>query len=720
MIVDDNALKHSLKSYFGYDTFLPMQEEIIRHTINGGDSMVLMPTGGGKSLCFQMSALQMDGMAVIVSPLISLMKDQVDGLRMNGIAAEALNSSNDEGYNRDIMERCLTGKVKLLYISPERLVNRTLSLIHAIKVSLFAIDEAHCISSWGHDFRPEYAQLSQLKGRFPHVPIMALTATADRITREDILEQLSIAQAQTFISSFDRPNLSLDVKRGYSSLEKLRYIENLIHHHHGESGIIYCLARKTTEALAVKLTLAGFSVGVYHAGLSNAERSRVQDDFLNDRVQVVCATIAFGMGIDKSNVRFVVHYNLPKSIESFYQEIGRGGRDGLPCETVLFYNLQDIIMLRNFANKSGQQSINLNKLQRMQEYAESQVCRRRILLNYFGEVSEHNCGNCDACHAPPQLFDGTTIAQKALSLLVRANENIGFTMTIDILRGIQSAEVVSNGYNQIKTFGVGRDISARDWHDYLLQMLQMGFFDVAYNENRHLRITSLGRKVLHDKQNVQLAVIKREDFPVKSRKRKLLETKQDTIAKPHDATLFNRLREVRKRLADAIKKPAFVVLSDHSLQDLALKRPTSMKALHDVFGFGEHKARTYGEPFIEAIEQYISNTEVKAAEVPATCNPSSNWFVEYEQELQRLIALKEDTESRIEDIRTKILHQMETHQEEELQTALFSIRYTPAKQIMRFDSKRFKAENEALFSSYCEPQEKPACIVVRKKKTAEL
>ena len=607
-----NDIKQILKTYYGYDEFRPLQEEIIRHTIDGGDSLVLMPTGGGKSLCFQMAALMMEGMSVIVSPLISLMKDQVEGLRMNGIAAEALNSSNDEGYNRDIINRCMDGKVKLLYISPERLMGGVLSILQHVQVSLFAIDEAHCISGWGHDFRPEYTQLGQLKELFPQVPIMALTATADKITKEDILVQLNIRDANTYISSFDRPNLSLDVKRGYSARDKVRSVEELIRRHPGESGIIYCLARKTTETLAAKLKQDGFSAGVYHAGLPNSERNQVQDDFQNDRVQVICATIAFGMGIDKSNVRFVVHYNLPKSIESFYQEIGRGGRDGLPCETVLFYNLQDIITLRKFADESGQKEIYLDKLQRMQEYAEAQVCRRRILLNYFGETSDKGCGNCDVCHTPPQMFDGTTIVQKVLSVIVRTKESIGFTLMVDILRGTLSPDVMNNKYNEIKTFGAGRDVSARDWHDYLLQMLQMGFFEIAYNENKHLHITPLGQEVLYDKRNAQLAIINREELSAKSRRMKQREGQEAewaSIGYGQSGDLYNLLREVRRQVASKIGKPAFIVMSDKSLQDLVLKRPTTLEAMADVYGFGEYKAKAYGKPFVEAIKQYIGESQ---------------------------------------------------------------------------------------------------------------
>lgn len=610
--MNNSLLYRLLKTKFGYDTFRPMQEKIICHTIDGGDSLVLMPTGGGKSLCFQISALAMDGIAVIVSPLISLMKDQVEALKANGIAAEALNSSSDEGKNRDIINRCLEGKVKLLYISPERLVSGMIHLLQKTNVSLFAIDEAHCISSWGHDFRPEYTQLRLLRELFPSVPIMALTATADKITKQDILKQLNIEDAQTFIGSFDRPNLSLDVKRGYSAREKLRSIVELIRHHSGESGIIYCLARKTTEELAEKLKKEGIAAGVYHAGLPNSERNRVQDDFVADRVQVICATIAFGMGIDKSNVRFVVHYNLPKSIESFYQEIGRGGRDGLPCETVLYYNLGDIITLRKFADESGQQEINLEKLQRMQEYAEAQVCRRRILLNYFGETSDKGCGNCDVCHTPPQTFDGTTIVQKALSAIIRTGENIGFTTAIDILRGCMSLDVVSHQYNLLKTFAVGRDIPHRDWHDYLLQMLQMGFIEIAYNENRHIHVTDLGREVLFGKHAVQLAFISREDFSVKARRKRQREESLRTIENAganENMELFNKLKEVRKRIADEHQWPAYVVLSDRSLHHLAIERPTTLDAFGNTFGIGEHKRDNYGTAFIEVIKEYATDQD---------------------------------------------------------------------------------------------------------------
>lgn len=601
-----NTALETLKSYYGYNSFRPLQEEIINHVLQHKDALVLMPTGGGKSICFQIPALMMEGTAIVVSPLISLMKDQVETLVANGIAAEALNSANDEIANRQITERCLRGEIKLLYISPERLITELGWMKTMLKVSLFAIDEAHCISQWGHDFRPEYSQLGNLHELFPDVPIMALTATADKITRSDIIEQLRLQNAETFISSFDRPNLSLDVRRGYSAKEKLRTITNLIQRHQGDSGIIYCLAKKTTETVAEKLRKEGFSVGVYHAGLPTDERNRIQEDFINDRIQVVCATVAFGMGINKSNVRFIVHYNLPKTIENYYQEIGRGGRDGLPCETILFYNLQDIITLRHFAEESGQREINTEKLQRMQEYAEAQICRRRILLNYFGETSDMNCCNCDVCQTPPTTFDGTELVQKALSAIIRTDEQIGFTLAIDILHGNFSPELVSRGYNEIKTFAAGRDVPVRDWRDYLLQMLQMGYIEIAYNEDNHLHVTPLGQDVLHGKAKVQLVVVSREARTRGRQKQTAEEATTAASATTEHMELFEQLKTLRKEIANENNYPAYVVMSDKSLHALATDMPTTLSAFGNTYGIGEHKCNTYGERFIGLIQQYVS------------------------------------------------------------------------------------------------------------------
>lgn len=601
-----NIALETLKSYYGYDSFRPLQEEIINHVLQHKDALVLMPTGGGKSICFQIPALMMEGTAIVVSPLISLMKDQVETLVANGIAAEALNSANDEITNRQITERCLRGEIKLLYISPERLITELGWMKTMLKVSLFAIDEAHCISQWGHDFRPEYSQLGNLHELFPDVPIMALTATADKITRSDIIEQLRLQNAETFISSFDRANLSLDVRRGYSAKEKLRTITNLIQRHRGDSGIIYCLAKKTTETVAEKLRKEGFSVGVYHAGLPTDERNRIQEDFINDRIQVVCATVAFGMGINKSNVRFIVHYNLPKTIENYYQEIGRGGRDGLPCETILFYNLQDIITLRHFAEESGQREINTEKLQRMQEYAEAQICRRRILLNYFGETSDMNCCNCDVCQTPPTTFDGTELVQKALSAIIRTDEQIGFTLAIDILHGNFSPELVSRGYNQIKTFAAGRDVPVRDWRDYLLQMLQMGYIEIAYNEDNHLHVTPLGQDVLHGKAKVQLVVVSREARTRGRQKQTAEEATTAASATTEHMELFEQLKTLRKEIANENNYPAYVVMSDKSLHALATDMPTTLSAFGNTYGIGEHKCNTYGERFIGLIQQYVA------------------------------------------------------------------------------------------------------------------
>lgn len=599
----------TLKTYFGYDSFRPLQEEIIRHILNGNDALVLMPTGGGKSICYQLPALLREGTAVVVSPLISLMKDQVEALCANGISAGALNSSNDETENAALRRACTEGRLKLLYISPEKLLAEANYLLRDMHISLFAIDEAHCISQWGHDFRPEYAQMGILHQQFPHVPIIALTATADKITREDIIGQLHLNHPRTFISSFDRPNLSLTVKRGYQQKEKSKTILDFIARHPGESGIIYCMSRSKTESVAQMLQKQGIRTAVYHAGLSPSLRDKAQDDFINDRVQVVCATIAFGMGIDKSNVRWVIHYNLPKSIESFYQEIGRAGRDGLPSDTLLFYSLADLILLTKFATESGQQNINLEKLQRMQQYAESDICRRRILLSYFGEIADHDCGNCDVCKNPPERFDGTVIVQKALSAIVRTDQQIGTGVLVDILRGNMSPEVVGKGYQQLKTFAAGRDVPARDWHDYLLQMLQLGYFEIAYNENNHLKITSAGSDVLFGRATARLVVIRREEANETKRGRKRKETvpaQELPLGLPNteNKALFEALRKLRKRLADEEALPAYIVLSDKVLHLLSTSRPTNLEEFGNISGIGEHKKKKYGKEFINLIRKY--------------------------------------------------------------------------------------------------------------------
>ena len=599
----------TLKTYFGYDSFRPLQEDIIRHLMDRKDALVLMPTGGGKSICYQLPALLSEGTAVVVSPLISLMKDQVETHCANGIAAGALNSNNDETENASLRRACMEGKLKLLYISPEKLLAEANYLLRDMHISLFAIDEAHCISQWGHDFRPEYTQMDILHQLFPQVPIIALTATADKITREDIIKQLHLNQPRIFISSFDRPNLSLTVKRGYQQKEKSKAILDFIARHPGESGIIYCMSRSKTETVAQMLQKQGIKSAVYHAGLSSARRDEAQDDFINDRVQVVCATIAFGMGIDKSNVRWVIHYNLPKSIESFYQEIGRAGRDGMPSDTLLFYSLADLILLTKFATDSGQQSINLEKLQRMQQYAEADICRRRILLSYFGENTTCDCGNCDVCKNPPERFDGTIIVQKALSAIARSEQQIGTGILVDILRGNMSSEVTERGYHRLKTFGAGREVPARDWHDYLLQMLQLGYFEIAYNENNHLKITQSGTDVLFGRARALLVTIRREEAvqATRGRKRKAtVPTKELPLGLPNTESgeLFEALRTLRKRLADQEALPAYIVLSDKVLHLLSASRPTTIEEFGNISGIGEYKKKKYGKEFVELIRKY--------------------------------------------------------------------------------------------------------------------
>jgi len=595
-----------LKQYFGYEVFRPMQGEIIQSIFNKNDTLVLMPTGGGKSICYQVPAIVMEGVCVVISPLIALMKDQVEGLKANGVPAAFLNSTLSAGEQQTIENLTIKGAIKLLYVSPEKLVSPSfLQFLGQFPISLFAIDEAHCISTWGHDFRPEYSQLKILKDQFPKVPLIALTATADKLTRKDIVTQLHFHSPKIFIASFNRPNLSLTVLPGQN---RLKTILTFIKNKPNQSGIIYCLSRKTTEGVAQKIRENGIDAAHYHAGLSGTERSRIQDRFINDSVPIICATIAFGMGIDKSNVRWVIHYNLPKNIESYYQEIGRAGRDGLKSDTLLFYSYADVFMLRGFIEdaeyvneqRNAQKQVQLAKLERMQQYADALLCRRKILLNYFSENLEDNCNNCDVCKNPPAFFDGTTIAQKALSAIARLKEKVATGTLIDVLRGASKKEIFQSGYHQIKTYGTGNDISYRDWQQYLLQMLNLGLIEIAYDQANTLKLTPGSKGVLfeHKKVNlVQLADIKKK---IEERIRKPKSKRQQL-----NEELFERLRKLRKDIAATEHIPPYLVFTDATLHEMVAEKPTTENEMRQIPGLGQRKLQLYGELFINEIIGFI-------------------------------------------------------------------------------------------------------------------
>lgn len=590
-----------LKRFYGYDSFYPLQYEIIECVLSGNDALVLMPTGGGKSLCFQIPALIKDGCAIVISPLISLMKDQVDALQSNGIPAAAVNSTQTEAANRKILEEVFRGRIKLLYISPERLISDIDNWSEHINISLIAVDEAHCISQWGHDFRPEYTQLSTLKKRFPDIPVMALTATADRITRDDIMKQLGIGGAKQFVTSFDRKNLSLNVMTNVSSKIKFQHIKRFIEAHSGESGIIYCLSRKSTEKMTQQLISAGYKAGCYHAGLGNQEREQVQQKFLNDDIQIICATVAFGMGINKSNVRWVIHNNMPKNIECYYQEIGRAGRDGLKADTLMFYSYGDMATLMSFVNDSAQMRLNMEKLQRMQQYAESHVCRRRILLSYFNERYDSDCGNCDICNDPPERIDGTVICRMALSAIARTGENSGFNMLIDILRGSRKTELVAKGYDRIKTYGVGRALTYAQWNAYLLQMLQLGLIEIAYDEGNRLKITAYGYDVLRGNIPVQLSKFYYESKPKAAASKKTVAT---AGIKDRKKLLFEELRSLRYGIAKREGVPPYIIFSDKVLEIIAATEPATKEEFGELYGVGEKKVERYWKEFTDVVRQY--------------------------------------------------------------------------------------------------------------------
>ena len=589
----------ALKKYFGYEDFRPLQLSIIEHVYAGRDGIVLMPTGGGKSMCFQIPAVTMPGTAVVVSPLISLMKDQVDGLRAAGVRAAFLNSSQKGSESHAVERAYEEGELHLLYVSPEKLLSPGFfTFLRRRRICLFAIDEAHCISAWGHDFRPEYTRLRQLKQAFPEVPVLALTATADRLTRRDMAEQLGIPDAKQFIASFNRPNLSLEVRPGQKRREQ---IVRFLRERPQQAGIIYCLSRKQTEQLSDKLREAGYRSEAYHAGLTPERRAKVQSDFIRDKTLIVCATIAFGMGIDKSNVRWVIHYTMPKNLENYYQEIGRAGRDGTDADTLLFYSYNDYLTLKDMISGSGNADIQLAKLDRMKEYAESLACRRRILLNYFSEDHGEDCGNCDVCANPPERFDGTVLAQKALSAVARVRESTGLGMTIDILRGSARKDVISNGYDQIKTYGAGRDLSTYDWNQYFGQLISLGYLYVAHEDFNKLRLAPAARRVLFDGERVEL--VKFQTIRDRQKQEEVRTAKRAAAPRSRNS-LFDALRELRRTLAREASIPPYLIFSDKTLEEMAAAEPTSERELARINGVGEVKLARFGDHFIQAIKNF--------------------------------------------------------------------------------------------------------------------
>jgi ATP-dependent DNA helicase RecQ len=590
-----------LKQNFGYSSFRPQQEEIILNILNGNDTIVLMPTGGGKSICFQLPSLILPNITIVVSPLISLMKDQVESLLANGIDAAYFNSTLSEIEKTGLINDCYDGNIKMLYLSPEALIGAKDGWISQLKISLIAIDEAHCVSMWGHDFRPEYQKMGALRKHFKDIPFIALTATADKITRKDIQNQLNLVDPKLFLSSFNRENLALKVRSKVPKKQKVKEIVQFIKERGTQSGIIYCLSRKETESWASDLNAHGIEAKFYHAGMNPDKRAKVQEDFINDDLHIICATIAFGMGIDKSNVRWVIHNNLPKNLEGFYQEIGRAGRDGLPSRTILYYNMRDVKMLFDFIKDSEFKEIYKEKLQRILQYAEATTCRRRILLAYFSEHLAEDCGNCDVCQNPPEFIDGKIIAQKALSAIYRTNETIASQMCISILRGAKTADVFEKGYHQIKTYGAGADLSYNDWQHYLTQLLNEGTYEIAYDEHFNLKITDFGRAILRNEKTIKLTrPLTKEEIKIKDKKSTTRKKKNLSV----NQQLFEELRTLRKSIAQEKGLPAYIIFHDATLKEMSSSKPKTAEAMMEIQGLGEAKFRNYGQVFLDAIQLF--------------------------------------------------------------------------------------------------------------------
>ena len=601
-----DQLFSNLKTYFGYDSFRMNQQDIVETVLNKQDCLVIMPTGGGKSICFQLPALLFKGVTLVISPLIALMKDQVDGLSANGISASYFNSSQSNEEQSAIIDRVLSADLKLLYVAPESLAGLQ-NILNETYISCVAIDEAHCISSWGHDFRPSYQQLGFLKKTLPNTPFIALTATADKATRQDIVKQLRIENAQQFISSFDRQNIALEVR---AANDRISQIIKFIKQRPNQSGIIYCLSRKTTEQLAKKLKTNKVSAEAYHAGLNFEKRSKVQESFVYDKTQIVCATVAFGMGIDKSNVRWVIHYNMPKNIEGYYQEIGRGGRDGLKAHALLFHSYADVIQLRNFASGASNEEVQIAKLDRMKQFSEATTCRRKILLSYFGELLGENCGNCDVCINPPQVFDGTIIAQKILSAVYRLQEKEAMGMIVDVLRGSQNAAVLAKGYQGVRTFGIGKDIAWKHWQHFIIQLINQGYCEIAFHKHNALQLTAFSNNVLFNGAKVALTKpieITEIKALVKEKKTRLKRTKKKAKPKIDAHNLFERLRLLRYKISQEEDIPAYLVFSDATLKEIERERPMSDDDFLKISGVGQRKMEVYGDEFIAEIISFMGS-----------------------------------------------------------------------------------------------------------------
>ena len=589
----------SLRNIFGYSEFRRHQEEIIAGLIRGEDAFVLMPTGGGKSLCYQIPALHRPGVGIVVSPLISLMKDQVDSLQANGVRAAFYNSSLNAAEAREVLRRLHAGELDLLYIAPERLMSSDfLERLSGLSIALFAIDEAHCVSQWGHDFRPEYLELGRLRSLFPEIPLIALTATAERQTRDDILTRLHLRQAHCYVAGFDRPNIRYTVMAKQKPMDQL---PAFLKGHQGESGIVYCLSRKRVEQVAARLSSIGISAAAYHAGLLPAERKQVQDDFVKDNLQVVVATVAFGMGIDKPNVRFVVHYDLPKNIESYYQETGRAGRDNLPAEAVLFFGYGDIAMARGLIEQGRnpeQKRIEIHKLNAMVAFAEAQSCRRQVLLGYFGEQLPEPCGNCDICLDPPELYDVTEEARKALSCVYRVGQRFGMGHVIDVLRGSQNERVLALKHDRLSTYGIGTDQPKELWASLLHHLVHHGFLLQDVADFSVLKLTDAARPLLRGE--LRLTMAKPRTRPAAAKKK----SPRNTADLDYNEELFEKLRLLRKELADAAGVPPFVVFGDKTLIEMAAYLPTDEAALLNIHGVGATKLERYGTAFLNILTEF--------------------------------------------------------------------------------------------------------------------